>query len=287
MGHVSVERHPWNTEFEWADRVGPFSRLSFEQVRQFDEQGFVVLEDMFTDEEINPVVEAIDELEAEMDRFLQTKENGRFTIAESGAITFTLFPVTKKDSARKFSAHKVFADVCRDLIGPNVRLYHDQAVYKKPEKPRRFPWHQDNGYNFVEPQQYVTCWVALTDATLDNGCPQVVPELHRMGTLRHRFNDPLGWEIFEDHPAAVAAPVRKGGMVVFSSLAPHLTGPNLTNSVRKAYILQYAPDGARVLSSDGATSSVASVLANDPVRQFPILSDGQQVEPPPLTSAAS
>ena len=62
-------------------------------------------------------------------------------------------------------------DLCADLLGPDVNLYWDQAVYKKPEKPRRVPWHQDNGYTYIEPQQYLTIWLALTDATEDNGCP--------------------------------------------------------------------------------------------------------------------
>ena len=56
-----------------------------------------------------------------------------------------------------------------------MRLYWDQAVYKKPDTAAPFPWHQDNGYAYVEPQQYLTCWIALTDATEDNGCPWVVP----------------------------------------------------------------------------------------------------------------
>ncbi|MEZ5248214.1 MAG: hypothetical protein R2713_03060 [Ilumatobacteraceae bacterium] len=47
---------------------------------------------------------------------------------------------------RQFASRPEFADLCHDLVGPDVRLYWDQAVYKKPEKPRRFPWHQDNGY---------------------------------------------------------------------------------------------------------------------------------------------
>ena len=281
-----VERHPWNTDFTWTDHTGPFRRLTAAQARQFDELGFVVLEDMFTDELLEPVVAAIDELEAETDRHLAARENGRIAIAEHGAITFTLFPVMRNVEARAFSAHPVFADICHDLIGPNVRLYHDQAVYKKPEKPRRFPWHQDNGYTFIEPQQYLTCWVALNDATEENGCPQVVPGLHMMGTLRHNYNDPLGWEIFEEHPDAVVAPVRKGGMVVFSSLSPHLTGPNTTDAVRKAYILQYAPDGAQVRRADGPMSSGSTTieLANDPLRQYPLLVNGERVEPAPLPS---
>ncbi len=167
------------------------------------------------------------------------------------------------------------------VVIPTLRNWRaHQAVYKKPEKPRRFPWHQDNGYTFVEPQQYLTCWVALTDATLDNGCPHVVPGLHRMGTLLHHYNDPLGWEIFENHPDAVPAPVRKGGIVVFSSLSPHLTGPNTADSVRKAYILQYAPDGARILRGDTSGPPTATAAADDPVRQFPVVVDGRPVAAP-------
>lgn len=278
-----VERHPWNSEFTWVDREGPFRRVTREQADQFNRDGFIVLEGVFSDEELAPVIAATDALEARTDAFLGRMEGGRFSIAEQGAITFSLFPVQSNQAARSFAAHPVFADLCHDLVGPDARLYHDQAVYKKPEKPRRFPWHQDNGYTFVSPQQYLTCWVALTDATLDNGCPHVVPGLHRLGTLQHRYVEPLGWEIFEDHPDAVAAPVGKGGIVVFSSLSPHLTGPNTTGTVRKAYILQYAPDGAQVLQGDPAKGPPSGQAhANDVVRQFPVLVDGQPVTPAPF-----
>jgi ectoine hydroxylase-related dioxygenase (phytanoyl-CoA dioxygenase family) len=277
-----VELHPWNVGFEWADHSGPMRRLTTGQAAQFDDLGFVVLDDVFTDEELAPVIAATDALEAQADAFLADLDGERFSIAEHGAITFALYPVLHDGAARRFATHPVFADLCHDLIGPDARLYHDQAVYKKPEKPRRFPWHQDNGYNFVEPQQYLTCWVALTDATEQNGCPQVVPGLHRSGTLRHHFTDPLGWEIFEDHPDAVAAPVGKGGIVVFSSLSPHLTGPNTTSEVRKAYILQYAPDGAAVLRGDVADSPTAREPADDPSRQFSVLRDGEAVPVGPL-----
>ncbi len=277
MAIPTVELHPWNTEFEWIDHSGPFRRLTEAQAQQFDELGFLVLEDVFTDDELAPVIAAIDVHEAKTDGFLAAQQGGRFSIAEHGAITFSLFPVLADESVKRFASHRVFAELCHDLVGPNARLYHDQAVYKKPEKPRRFPWHQDNGYTFVTPQQYLTCWVALTDATTENGCPHVVPGLHRMGTLLHRYNDPLGWEIFEDHPEAIAAPVRKGGIVVFSSLSPHLTGPNTTNAVRKSYILQFAPDGARMLKGDVSQPAESSVGVDDPNRQFAILVEGKPV----------
>ena len=59
--------------------------------------------------------------------------------------------VTRCPAARSFVSSEVMANVAADLVGPDVRLYWDQAVYKNPESPKEFPWHQDNGYNFVEP----------------------------------------------------------------------------------------------------------------------------------------
>src|SRR5690606_18729491 len=156
-----------------------------------------------------------------------------------------------------------------------VDLYWDQAVYKKPEKPRRFPWHQDNGYTYVEPQQYLTVWLALTDATEANGCPVVAPGLHLHGTLAHRYVDPLGFECFETPQRAIAAAVRAGGAVVFSSLTPHLTGPNTTDAVRKAYILQYAPADARILEGDPSAGPPTGERPCDaPGRQFAVLRGG-------------
>ena len=69
-----------------------------------------------------------------------------------------------------------------------------------------------------------------------------------------------------------------GGAVVFSSLTPHLTGPNTTDAVRKAYILQYAPAGAEILQGDPASGPPsARVPADDPKRQYPVLVAGQPV----------
>ncbi len=272
------ELHPWNHGFSWHDHDGPFRVLTDEQAAQFDRDGFVVLPDVFSAAELAPIVEEIDAKEAELEAFLQNVEGGRMSIAESGAITFTTHLVTQSAGIRAFATSPVFVDLCADLIGPDANLYWDQAVYKKPEKPRRFPWHQDNGYAFVRPQQYLTCWVALTDATLENGCPQVARGLHRLGTLRHHYVDPLGFECLQDPEDVAVAEVGAGGIVVFSSLTPHLTGPNTTDGVRMAYILQYAPDGAVILQGDAASAGEPDeVPADDPRRQFAVLRHGQPV----------
>ncbi|HMS88464.1 MAG TPA: phytanoyl-CoA dioxygenase family protein [Acidimicrobiales bacterium] len=272
----ALESHPWSSGFTWTDHAGPSSTLTPEQVAAFDRDGYVVLPDLVPPDLLAEATAAIDGFDAETEAFLATLDGGRLAIAEAGAITFSIHLAARSAVLRRLVSHPNLVGVVADLVGPDARLYWDQAVYKKPEKPRRFPWHQDNGYAFVEPQQYLTIWLALTDATVDNGCPQVVPGLHRRGTLRHHYVDPLGWECLTDPDGVVPAPVAAGGAVVFSSLTPHLTGPNVTGAVRKAYIVQYAPDGAERLEGDWTAGPPSGrTRCNDAVRQPLVLRGGE------------
>lgn len=111
----------------------------------------MVVDDLLSTDELERTRAEIDAFEAATDERLRTLDGQREVISEAGAITFTTHLVTRSRWLRGLVANETFSDLCADLVGPDVRLYWDQAVYKKPEKPRRFPWHQDNGYTFVEP----------------------------------------------------------------------------------------------------------------------------------------
>ena len=64
----------------------------------------------------------------------------------------------------------------------------------------------------------------------------------------------------------------------FSSLTPHLTGPNVTADVRRTYIIQYAPDGSTVCFGDPAKGAAEHFIdADDAERQFPVLVGGEPV----------
>jgi ectoine hydroxylase-related dioxygenase (phytanoyl-CoA dioxygenase family) len=258
------EPHPLNDGFTWTDHEGPFRVVTDAQARAYDEDGFFLFEDAFDADEVAAIRAEIDPVEAQVESHLRaTTEDGRLFIYRAGEITFTTHLVTRSPALRDLVGRPPLRDLAVDLLGPDVRLYWDQAVYKKPGTSSPFPWHQDNGYTFVRPQQYLTCWLALSDVTEANGCPWVVPGLHRRGTLAHRTTD-LGFVCLDEAPDAVPVPARAGSVVVFSSLTPHCTGPNETEDVRRAYIVQYAPDGARSFDAHGQESGTC----DDPDRQF-------------------
>jgi phytanoyl-CoA hydroxylase len=269
-----MKPHELNRKFSWDPPVGPFRALSDEQAHHYDEQGFVLVADAFDQEEVDRMVAAIDPIEARREEWLRAR-GGRFLIARAGEITFSTHLVLESAILRDLVGSPPLTDLCADLVGPDVRLYWDQAVYKKPHTSSPFPWHQDNGYAYVEPQQYLTCWIALTDTDEDNGCPWVLPGVHQEGTLAHWMTE-VGLVCLDRSSGAVPIAARRGSIVVLSSLTPHCTGPNSTDEVRKAYIVQYAPDGAEVLQSDEAGSH-RRTPANDPSRQFPVLMNGHPV----------
>jgi phytanoyl-CoA hydroxylase len=271
---VVLEPHPWNTGFTWPDHSGPFTTVTSDEARQFDEKGFFVLEGAFDADELARLEAEIEPGESRVRDFLKQLPDGRLSVA--GVDTQTVAPhlVTQSPYLHAFCGQRLLAGLCRDLVGPDVRLYWEQAVYKQPHSAEPVLWHQDNGYTYVEPQAYLTCWIAITDATPENGCVRVLPGVHRRGTLRHQ-NTPIGFECFGDEAASVLAPVSAGSIVVFSSLTPHHTGLNLTDEVRKAYIVQYAPDGAEALQGDpDAGASVSRVPMNDPERQYWVVREG-------------
>ena len=260
--------------FEWPQTTPPYHCITDEQAEQWHRDGYFLLKNAIPQAAIAALLADADALEAAREAKLRAQHEGHFLINRAGEITFTIHIVKQSRAARQFVFEPALIDLCRDLIGPDVRLYWDQLVYKKSENPQEFPWHQDNGYTFVKPENYLTCWIPLTPATIDNGCPWVAAGVHQSGTLQHWVTD-LGYQCLTEADEASLAiqPVEAevGDVVVFSSLTPHRTGPNITSEVRKAYIVQYAPDGAVMYprQSDEVLFQV------DPARHFLVCQGGE------------
>jgi phytanoyl-CoA hydroxylase len=273
--------HPWNHDFAWADHPGPFATISADQARAFDDVGYFVVEDAFDAATLARLERELSSGDERAKEFLAGVPEGRLGVAGLDSQVVAPHAVTRSDYVRQFVAEPILAGLARDLVGPDVRLYWDQSVFKQPNGSEPVLWHQDNGYTYVEPQAYLTCWIAITDATPDNGCIAVMPGVHHDGTLEHR-STPVGEECWGDWSTAVEVPVRAGSIVVFTSLTPHATKRNRTNDVRKAYIVQYAPDGAvAYLGNPSVGPPARAEPLGDERRRYWIVRDGARVEPSP------
>lgn len=269
--------HEWNHDFTWRPLTGPGRILDDAGRRNYDDDGYCVLPDVVDGATADRLVGEVDRLERVGEARLRRMREGRAFIARADEITFTTHIVRSSPVVREFYRSALFQDIVADIVGPDVRLYWDQAVYKKPRSPHPFPWHQDNGYTFVEPQQYLTCWVALSDSDATNGGLQMVPGQHRMGTFRHR-RTPLGYVCYEeDPPTAQSLTTRAGTVVCMAGTTPHQTGPNATDAVRRALVAQFVPEGAVAVTRE-ANGRIVRLPTDDPVRQFRVIADARTAD---------
>jgi hypothetical protein len=124
---VAPEHHPWNTEFTWPDHTKPFRAVTPEQAADYDTDGYFVVPDAFDADTVDAIATALAPLDEEVVEFLRTRPDGRFSIAGVDTVSIALHPSLRSTVLRAFCAAPLFADLCLDLIGPDVRLYWDQT----------------------------------------------------------------------------------------------------------------------------------------------------------------
>jgi ectoine hydroxylase-related dioxygenase (phytanoyl-CoA dioxygenase family) len=107
-------------------------------------------------------------------------------------------------------------------------------------------WHQDRAVTLEEADRtrMVTVWLAVTDATVENGCLQVIPGSHRGEMMPHCPNPQVGIpESFIDGTRARPLPVKSGGAILFHPLTIHGSLVNTTSKVRWSFDLRYNVTG--------------------------------------------
>jgi|ERR1043166_4233098 ectoine hydroxylase-related dioxygenase (phytanoyl-CoA dioxygenase family) len=158
---------------------------------------------------------------------------------------------------RSHALHANLLNVAADLIGTPMSLYDDLALLKPPSVGSAKPAHQDNAYFKVEPPgAVITCWCAIDDATLDNGCMRYIPRSHKHGLIGHKHIEGTTHLVPEgfDPEQAVPVPLRAGGVVCHHSLTLHFSLENSTPNWRRSYICHYIRDDAD-LSKGGVPAS--------------------------------
>jgi phytanoyl-CoA hydroxylase len=148
-------------------------------------------------------------------------------------------------------------NLVEDLIGPDITSNPIQHVRIKPPAVdlrsdeirahvTKTDWHQDRGVALAEADEtdIVTVWIAVTDATVENGCLTVVPKAHKTGMLPHcpKVQTAIA-DGFVDEATSLPLPVKSGGVIILHPLLPHASLPNLTQNIRWSFDLRFNPVG--------------------------------------------
>lgn len=135
------------------------------------------------------------------------------------------------------------------IIGPGVSVYFSQVFFKAPEGGGPKPAHQDNFYFGPNNEEgVVTAWIALDDATLENGClyfgdgSNLGPVYPHIAPADEPFNLQLPAEILALQPMS-PAPVRRGGVSFHHGNTFHQSSSNRSSRWRRAIALHYVNHG--------------------------------------------
>jgi phytanoyl-CoA hydroxylase len=154
-------------------------------------------------------------------------------------------PHHQRDAVRRLAFEPRLVQMVEDLIGPGVSVYFSQIFFKPPEGGGPKPAHQDNYYFGPDnPEGLVTAWIALDEATLENGCLYYAEGTNHGPVYAHvappdePYNLQLPAETLARHPSN-PAPVPRGGVSFHHGNTFHHSGPNLSKRWRRACALHY------------------------------------------------
>jgi hypothetical protein len=283
--HEQIENmFPWpETKNDW-DQY----RLTKEQVNFFNENGYLAGIKMLNDEQINflrkELVQLADPNHEGNSLFYEFNSNES---TDPQTILFHALGGWRITPAfHDILWNPAFVMAASQLLGDKpVRFWHDQLFYKPAKKGGVVAWHQDYSYwTRTKPVAHITCWTALDDATIENGCLNYIPGSHKWGLLpkpviageMHGIKDFLNDEQKEklDHPEP--APVKAGEAIFHHSLTLHGSGENKSDRPRRAFVINAFADGVVSDSDEPLLQGVPVVKKGNKMEGqfFPLLFEG-------------
>ncbi len=229
------------------------TELSTVQVEQYQRDGYVVVQNLF-DEAAVLAWKAILKARMAEEGKLDEPSGVRVWMADS------MDPYTR-DSVQDA---KVVA-ILQQLLGPHVEFLSVKAVFKNAQTTFNSPWHQD--WFYWQGSNKISIWIALDDATPENGCLRLVPgsqhQVFNMATVEdvHGFNRRVTDEDLQGWPIETV-PVRRGDAVFFHDLALHGSCPNSSGKERWSAIATYRDASQK---DDSTVWSTAVVLSGQSV----------------------
>jgi phytanoyl-CoA hydroxylase len=222
--------------------------LSEADLAHYRHVGHLTLPALFSTEQTAVVV---DDIQAWGEQFLaDLPPSQRAWYVDGGVTARTVLrkldnPHHHREAVRELARAPALVAAVEALIGPGISVCFSQIFFKAPEGGGPKPAHQDNFYfGPNDPEGVVTAWIALDDATLENGClyfgegSNLGPVYAHEAPANEPYNLQLPAELLARQPM-VPAPVLRGGVSFHHGNTFHQSGPNLSLQWRRACALHY------------------------------------------------
>ena len=139
--------------------------LTADQIKDYEDNGYISPIDILSKDESNEIREEIEFIEKKWPNELEGL--GRNYV-------HLISPVFDK-----ICHNKKLLDAVESIIGRNILVCGTTLFVKNPDEKGFVSFHQDAKYIGLEPYNWVTAWVAVTDANEDNGCMLMWPGSHK------------------------------------------------------------------------------------------------------------
>jgi phytanoyl-CoA hydroxylase len=227
---------------------GGLEAITDQHIALYKECGFLAIDDVFTPEEVragldglghlimggNPAFKGIQFEAVARDRLSEMTLDERMDYVRK-----LMWFVDYDPRLYALAYHPHLLELITRLVDDTPVMFQDMALIKPPHVGREKPWHQDKAYfNLDLRESVVGCWVALDEATLENGCMHLHTGTFGLQPLAHFHR--RDWQICDTEilgKSCVAVPLKPGGVLLFDGLLVHGTPHN--NSDRRRRALQF------------------------------------------------
>lgn len=232
--------------------------LSPSQINQFQENGFLLIEDFLNPTELEEWRQAVDQAVKERNglkipgkEIRMEDEDGSNKEMDYYANVFDqlLNLWQTNERVKKIMLDERLGQMAASLAGVDgIRIWHDQALIKRPwANPTS--WHLDTPFWSFSDKRALSIWVALDDATPDNGCLYFIPQSHLQTTFENPGITKNMNAVFQFYPQfskskSVCAAMKAGSASFHNGLCIHGAGANMTPGYRRAMTCAYMPDAA-------------------------------------------
>ena len=219
--------------------------LSNQEIRDFREEGFLVIPGILSEHQIGRVFSEITAVMAQRphvpDDLIQYEPSMRgkpWTETNELHVRKLYRMAVHLSFFRELAHHPDLLNTARTLLGARVTLVQTMLLMKPPEISSPKVWHQDNGYFALRPPHCFGFWIACDPVTEANGCMHIVPGSHRRGLQPHAGQgDDFGLTEIPAPEDILSVPLQPGDALLFQCELFHFTPANRTTQRRRA--LQY------------------------------------------------